>query len=436
MNNGSLRLRLFTAAAISIAFALFLTGLAIVKLYDRQVRAVVQADLNNNLLQLVGAIRVAKDGNVTMGRALADPRFQEPYGGRYWRIDFAAPGQPAQTEPLRSPSLWDTDLDPLNAVGPEDEALIVASRHISIEANGKSQALWLTVAAHEEEVARPRGQLRDQLALALTLIGIMLTLGAWIQVTVGLSPLTTLRRQLADVRAGLADRLAGFFPQEVAPLVGELNDVLDMRQKSLERARRRAGDLAHGLKTPLTVLSAISRDLRKHKLGAQADEVEDQVEIMHRHVERVLARARLSTGRGHTMTPLHPVAEKMIAAMRRLPRGDELDWELAIAAAAAVPLEAGDLTELFGNLLDNARKWAASRVKIRLADGLLTIEDDGPGVPEANLGQISERGQRFDETKQGSGLGLSIVEDIADTYNLAIDYDRSELGGLRVTIRV
>ena len=93
-------------------------------------------------------------------------------------------------------------------------------------------------------------------------------------------------------------------------------------------------------------------------------------------------------------------------------------------------------TELFGNLLDNARKWANSRVKIRLADGLLTIEDDGPGVPEANLGQISERGQRFDETKQGSGLGLSIVEDIADSYNLAIDYDRSELGGLRVTIRV
>ena len=93
MNNGSLRLRLFTAAAISIAFALFLTGLAIVKLYDRQVRAVVQADLNNNLLQLVGAIRVAKDGNITVGRALADPRFQKPYGGRYWRIDFAAPGQ-------------------------------------------------------------------------------------------------------------------------------------------------------------------------------------------------------------------------------------------------------------------------------------------------------------------------------------------------------
>jgi signal transduction histidine kinase len=436
MSSGSLRLRLFLTAAASIAFALFITGLAIVQLFERQVRDRVLSDIENNLLQLAGAIDVTADGSVKVGHAFADPRFDEPYGGRYWRIDFAAPGEKAPREPLQSRSVWDTDIDPLKPAGPEGEALIFATRQISVENNNQSIALWLTLAVHAEEVLRPIGQLRDQMILSLTLIGILLSFGAWIQVTVGLRPLEALRRQLADVRSGLADRLSGSFPSEVAPLIGELNDVLDMRGKSLERARRRAGDLAHGLKTPLTIFSAIARDLRKHKLGAQADEIDEQAEAMRRHVEQALIRAKLSTGRGHVVTPLRPLAEKVIAALQRLPKGDELDWDIHAASNAAVPLEPGDLTELLGNLLDNARKWAKSRVSLSYASNVLTIEDDGPGVPEDDLSRIGERGQRLDETKQGSGLGLSIVEDIADIYGLTIDYDRSELGGLRVTVRV
>ncbi len=156
---------------------------------------------------------------------------------------------------------------------------------------------------------------------------------------------------------------------------------------------------------------------------------------MRHHVDQALARARLSTGRGHAATALKPAIAKVIAALQRLPKGEDLDWDIDIPAETALPIEQGDLTELLGNLLDNARKWAKSRVRVRYHGGQLTIEDDGPGVPDDQLTQIAERGKRLDETTQGSGLGLSIVEDIADIYNLQVAYDRSELGGLRVTFR-
>ena len=436
MSRGSLRIRLLAAAAISIILALFLTGLALVQIFERQVRQRVMEELNNDLLQLAGAIEVTTDGNVRVGRSLADPRFQEPYGGRYWRIDFAAPGEAVTREPLRSRSLWDTDVDPANPKGPEGETVVVARRQLSVQIKGAAVPLWLLVTAHEDEIKRPLGELRDQLVLSLILIGTILFLGAWIQVSVGLKPLEMLRRQLADVRGGRAQKLSGDVPSEVAPLVEEFNDVLAMREQSLERARRRAGDLAHGLKTPLTVLTAIARDVRARKLKAQADEIDEQTETMRRHVEKALARARLSSGRGHATTPLKPLMDKVIAAMERLPKGGDIDWDVHIVPEAAMPIEVGDLTELLGNLLDNARKWTKTRVKIRYAPPIMTIEDDGPGVPEDQVGYISERGRRLDETEQGSGLGLSIVEDIADIYGLAVDYDRSELGGLRVTIRV
>jgi signal transduction histidine kinase len=291
------------------------------------------------------------------------------------------------------------------------------------------------VAASEKEIARPLGQFREQLLLAFGLIGAVLSLGAWLQVTVGLGPLRQLRQQIAAIRAGSLARLQGDFPNEVAPLVGELNDVIEARDASLERARRRAGDLAHGLKTPLTVLSAIARDLRKSRRRREAADIEAQTETMRIHVERALARARLSTGRGHAVTELRPVAEKVIATLQRLPDAGKLVFDLAVPPGTMVPMEQGDLTEFLGNLLDNARKWAASRVRIGYAEHTLAIDDDGPGVDEENIRRIVERGRRLDEAKQGSGLGLSIVQDIADIYNLNVVFGRSDLGGLKVAIR-
>jgi signal transduction histidine kinase len=436
MKKGSLRLRLFVVAAISIAIALFLTGLALVKMFEAQVRERVITGLENDLLQLAGSITVTPDNEVTAGRALADPRYQEPYGGRYWRIDFMPAAGQSAPQPLRSRSLWDYDLDPAKPAGPEGEALVFARRALTIERNGKAQQIAMIAAAHDDEIRRPLSELRDQMILSLGIIGSILVLGAWLQVTVGLSPLQQLRDRLFAIRTGQEQRLSGSFPDEVSPLVSEFNDVLDLRDASLERARRRAGDLAHGLKTPLTILSSISRELRKSGQANQAAEIDEQAEAMLHHVERALARARLSSGKGHAATELRPVLDRVLAAIDRLPGTEELDISVHVLADVTIPMEQGDLTELLGNLLDNARKWAKAKIRVGYAPPHLVIEDDGPGVPDEELNHIAERGRRLDESKQGSGLGLSIVGDIADIYGLKVNYGRSELGGLRVEIRV
>ena len=207
-------------------------------------------------------------------------------------------------------------------------------------------------------------------------------------------------------------RRSGFrarFPDEVGPLVSELNNVLDMRDASLERARRRAGDLAHGLKTPLTILTAIARGLRREGRVHQAEDIDEQAAAMERHVERALARARLSSGKGHMAAALRPAAERVTAALARMPEAEALTFDISVPPEATVPIEQGDLTELLGNLLDNARKWARTTVRVSFAENVLTVEDDGPGVAEDELRRIAERGPRLDETKPGSGLGLSIV---------------------------
>ena len=366
MKQGSLRLRLLVAAAISIGLALFLTGLALVRLFEAQVRERVVTGLENDLLQLAGSIDVNKDGTVTAGRALADPRYAEPYGGRYWRIDFVPSAGGVAALPLQSRSLWDVDLDPFLPVGPEGETLVVARRDLTIERNGTAQQLTMIAAAHEEEVQRPLEELREQLILSLGVIGVVLVAGAWVQVTVGLRPLRLLKEQISAIRAGESHRLSGAFPDEISPLVSELNDVLDLRDKSLDRARRRAGDLAHGLKTPLTVLSSVSRDLRKSKMSRQANDIDEQSNAMLRHVDRALARARLSSGRGHAATDLRSVVDRVVTAIKRLPKPETLVFDIQISNGTTVPLEQGDLTELLGNLLDNAAKWAETTVRLTL----------------------------------------------------------------------
>jgi signal transduction histidine kinase len=255
-------------------------------------------------------------------------------------------------------------------------------------------------------------------------------------VIVGLSPLKQLRAQLAGIGRGAAQRISGRFPDEVAPLVTEFNQVLDQRDASLERARRRAGDLAHGLKTPLSVLSAIARQLRKDGNEKEARDIEEQSDAMLRHAEQALVRARLSTGRGHGAVSLAPAVTRVVAAVSRLPGAEDLSFDIAIPHSAQAAIDKDDFTELLGNLLDNARKWARTTVRVGYDAPLLTIEDDGPGVPDGELARIGERGRRLDESKQGSGLGLSIVADIADIYGLSIAYGRSALGGLKVDIRL
>jgi signal transduction histidine kinase len=435
MRTGSLRLRLLVAAAFSIAAALLAAGIALTALFEQQVRDRVMQELNNDLLQLAGAIEVSDTGEVKVTRTLADPRFELPYSGKYWRIEQLSPATSPLSPLPRSRSLWDSEPTPAGSrLGPEGELLVTSERTISITTRQGNFSLRLSVGAHEDEITAPLAKFRNQLVLYLSLIGLALTIAAWLQVSIGLRPLQALRTQLSELRTSDTKRLEGEFPTEVEPLVSEFNGVLNLRDKSLERARRRAGDLAHGLITPLTILSAVARDLNKRKLGKQATEIDGQVESMRRQVERGLIRARLSTGRGHDLTNLAEAAEAVVSTLRRLPEASEIKWLSSIPADAAVPLERNDLLELLGNLLDNARKFAKSQVTISFADRCIFIEDDGPGVADAELSSIRQRGRKLDESRKGFGLGLAIVEDIADLYELELSYGRAAHSGLKIKI--
>jgi hypothetical protein len=332
MNAGSLRARLLIAAALSIIAALAVAVIAITWLFERYAEARVERELTTYLQQMASLVEIAPDGSVTLEKSLADPRFEQPLSGLYWQI--SKDGQVA----LASSSLWDETLqtDPnikpggqplcLHVPGPGDKPHIVAQRAVIIGANGRDYTLLLAAAADETELSAAVADFRRELMLSLGILGTVLILAAWLQVRIGLQPLARLQRRLGLVRAGTQERLDGGFPDEVMPLVDELNELLDAQQRSIERARARAGDLAHGLKTPITVLGSIASELAMRGQVGPAGEVNQQVSMMRKHVERELARARVGIGHVPVSTDAGGAIRQLIAAMRRMPRGGEIDW--------------------------------------------------------------------------------------------------------------
>ena len=431
----SLRLRLLIAAALSIFVALTLAGAALSQLFERHVSELVDQELQRDLRQLAGSLAVAPDGAITAGANLANVEYAQPLSGSYWWVVEETAGGPQ--ERAHSRSLWDAAIpDGRTGMGPEGEPLIVSHRTVALGAGATARTLTLYAARHDTALLNPLAAFQSRLMLYLLPLGLALMLASWAQVAVGLRPLQALRQEVKALGADPATgkRITGHFPAEVAPLVSELNTVLDLRDTSLARARKRAGDLAHGLKTPLTILSAVAEDVRASGLARPADEIEEAAAAMVKQVDHALARARLSTGHGLAATNLAAIAQRIIATLKRLPDSERLTWRVDVPAGTALHMEEGDLTELLGNLLDNARKWARGAVRLAFEDGTLLVEDDGPGVPDGALEAIARRGLRLDESKQGSGLGLAIIADIADLYGLTLQFGRSPLGGLRVSL--
>ena len=296
----------------------------------------------------------------------------------------------------------------------------------------------INVGIDHEELDQVVAAFRRDLLTYLGVIAALLLAATWLQVRIGLKPLEAVRDEVGNIRTGKSARLAGDFPTEVQPLAEEINELLAARDVSLKKARARAGDLAHNLRTPLTVMGSLASDVERAGMSGISDAMREQTETMRRSVERELARARIASDRSTALNAPRAAVERMISAMRRMPRGNEISWQLGQLPEARVAVDSDDLLELFGNLLDNARKWANGNVRVSgREDGRslhIVIEDDGPGVATDKLANITGRGNRLDESIQGSGLGLAIVEDLAGAYGLDISYGRSELGGLEATI--
>ena len=466
----SLRWRLLGATLLTVALALAGAGWSLVQLFRDHAQAQFEAQLLMQLDQLTAAFELDEQQRPRLSSPLSDPRWQKPYSGLYWQIE-AIPPSPDQTDlqhtVWRSRSLWDHELllpdDQLNteelhrhrAAGPGGQSLWLLERRVQFIAASapetlegtepvRSQPSWrLVVAADDAALAEAVTRFTGSLALYLGILAAALLAAAGVQVHLGLKPLRTLQRAVQSLRRGNANRLGGDFPSEVQPLVQDFNRVLNQNEEVVQRARHLAGNLAHAIKTPLSVIgnladdNATDRPTLSRQLREQVDRVRDQVD-WH------LSRARRSgAGLPGQHTDVAPVIEGLVRVMRKVHGRRDDRPELLLEIAPLPPQlrfvgESEDLQEMVGNLLDNACKWARGRVRVQATEEgeswCLSIDDDGPGLTEAQREAVFERGVRADERAPGSGLGLSIARDTAALYRGHIDLGPSDLGGLRAAL--
>jgi signal transduction histidine kinase len=446
----SLRFRLLSAAAFVILLALPIAGAALLILFERNVMRQIDHELDADIEQLIANIERDNGAEVELATEPADPRFRQPQGGRYWQI--AVDNGPV----LRSRSLWDDALDlgtapdpkagvkRISIRGPGQQPLYAAVRSIILEPDTTGQTelrLVLAAAMDAREIAALKAQFRGDVAASLGLLALLLISAAWVQVSIGLKPFETLRAGLEKIRLGQRRRLSSELPRELQPLAAETNRLLEVQEKAIDRGRARAGDLAHGLKTPLTALMVMAQRLRDSGQGSFASDIEAQLRVLNAHIERELARTRIAADAGirqHTL--LSPILDRVVRTMQTLPGGDDIDWRIAGASGISLSVDEADFAEILGNVLDNARKWARFAVEITARkDGdqiELTVEDDGPGVPVQDYGRILRRGLRLDESMPGTGLGLTILKEVVEAYGGRIELGQSRLGGLRLSLRI
>ena len=439
---GTLSRRLLLAALVWVALALVGTGVLLQGLFRAHIERRFDAQLSDHLEELVAAADVAASGDLVLSWRPADPRFGRPLSGWYWQI-----GTATGSHRTRSGSLGDTDLalDVSAAATARMEDLRgpggvpLRARLQSIAYPDATADVVFVVAGPLSDIDGDVASLARPLVVTLTMLGLSLAGAALLQVRFGLAPLGRLERELAAVRRGATPRLGGDWPGEVAPLVTELNALLEHHATRLARARTEAGNLAHALKTPISILrNEISRvdPQRGRLLGEQLALVQERLE---RHLTR--ARAAGAVDMPGVRAPLATTVEDIRFSLTRLHAGRTLQIDTDVAPPAlAFRGEADDLAEMLGNLLDNACKWARRQVRLSATGEAgwlrIRVEDDGPGIAAGDRERVLRRGRRLDETVPGSGLGLAITDELATLYGGALTLHDSPLGGLRVELRL
>ena len=452
MRANSLALRLFIWATAWTVVILIIAGVALSTLYRHAVERAFDRRLDVYLRTLVADVASPEEGADKYPQSIGEPLFELPLSGWYWqvtRLDTKAP------EVHSSRSLWDSSLPRLAdeqssadaeyrqgyAKGPEDQELRLVERDIDLGTDGR---YLIAVAGDASEIDDETGSFERTIVITFTALALALLLTTALQVRFGLAPLARISESLAAIRSGRAERLQGTFPVEIAPLARETNALIDANREIVERARTHVGNLAHALKTPLSVLvneaAARGDDPLAHKVLEQTDIMRDQVA---RQLERARLAARSSVV--GTSVEVPPVVTALARTMEKLYRARDIAIDLDVPDHARFRGEQQDLEEMVGNLVDNGCKWAQSRVAIEVmadqppSDGAkpqvrIIVDDDGPGLSPAEREQVALRGQRLDETKPGSGLGLSIVVELAGLYGGVLTLGTAPIGGLRAEL--
>jgi signal transduction histidine kinase len=454
MRANSLALRLFLSATAWTVVILFATGVVLSSFYRHAVERAFDRRIGVYLKTLVADVASPEDNVDKFPQSLGEPLFELPLSGWYWQVTRLDPQKP---EVRSSRSLWDSALSRLEGgrvptdaggsrvgyvQGPENQRLRMFERTIDLGEEGR---YLIAVAGDAAEIDDEMRTFNEALAVTFCVLAVVLLLTTMFQVRFGLAPLKRISEGLAAIRSGSAERLEGTFPVEIAPLARETNALIDANREIVERARTHVGNLAHALKTPLSVIvnEAASRN------DAFANKVREQTVLMSDQVTRHLERARLAARFSSigSVTEIGPVVTALARSMEKIHHDRGIAIDVDAPQDICFRGERQDLEEMVGNLVDNACKWAKSRVSVEvLRDGhdgasasplvRLVIDDDGPGLSPAEReeAQAAHRGRRLDETKPGSGLGLSIVVELAALYGGELSLGTAPIGGLRAEL--
>jgi signal transduction histidine kinase len=433
-------------AAIAIFAALALAWVAMTLLFGRQLEERAEQELRRHALQLASGLSVNARGALQLQQPPTDPRFYVPSSGLYWQISNG-------DQALRSRSLWDQTLIYTPGANSESWRTRVAEGPFGggvfllervIHPSGSQKPFLIQVGLNEQELRQARAEFGTTMAVFLFILGSILAAAAWLQVYLGLRPLRRLRGELTAMLDSAAQRLSGNYPREVEPLTRTINELAAAREEDVKLARQRAADLAHGLKTPLAALAAQSRRIREGQSDpvSAADGLDRAIAAAASAVEAELARARAAINRrarwdAHTSPA--DVAKGLVQVLERTEKGMRLTYDIDIDAALVIRLDARALNEILGPLLENAVRFAKRRVLVsggtEEQNIVLTVEDDGPGIPQADAAAAMNRGARLDEAGSGHGLGLAISRQLVEATGGNIALDRSMMGGLRVELR-
>jgi len=447
----SLATRLFVSATAWVVAILLITGIVLSSVYRTATERAFDRRLNLYLRTLIAEVATPDEPADHQYQSLGEPLFDLPLSGWYWQITRE---DSEKHEVRASRSLWDKKLPKLEdkglaltaagvrqgyVDGPEGQDLRMVERPVDLGTDGK---FLVTVAGDATEIFEETRTFDYYLLGTFAALTIGLLLTTIFQVRFGLAPLKRISDAIADIRSGRAERLEGEFPVEIAPLARETNALIDANREIVERSRTHVGNLAHAIKTPLSV---IVNEASAHRSDPFAAKVLEQADVMRSQVAHHLERARIAARQTivGTVTEVTPVIEALGRTMEKIHRG--IDIEIAIAALVKFRGERQDLEEMTGNLVDNACKWARGHVVVEVANQpdsgpdrpaalRIIVDDDGPGLSPDERAQVSRRGQRLDESKPGSGLGLSIVIDLAALYGGSLTLGAAPLGGLRAEL--
>lgn len=432
---------------------LALTGVVLSSLFRSSIEANFDARLQVYLDSLIANVELSKQRKLSEVGNLGEVRFNLPFSGWYWQVSLDG-GK--DEEGLASLSLLDQRLQisaraaktaQPNALiksvieGPEQQQLRIIKHQIKLV--GSENDYSFIVAGNSDELEDQISDFNTALFIALSLVAAGLMIAVFIQVRFGLRPLRLLRRSLARIRSGDQERLVGNYPEEIKPLADELNALLQSNQEIIERSRTHVGNLAHALKTPLSV---IMNEAQTNK-SKFADKVASQAQTMREQVNLYLDRARMAARARviGAVTEITPVVGGIARTLERIHSQRNITSEIKIAEDIKFRGEQQDLEEMLGNLLENAFIWANTKVTISAeilkssSDAsnkqlALHVDDDGPGLPPDGAEEVLKRGKRLDETKPGSGLGLSIVSELVALYEGEVKLETSPAGGLRVAL--